>query len=598
VDESIHALLRRNCDSTLPGVSDPVAGLESWESQAPSTTLMPRMQTFETYPPPSIEQQQPIAHGRTNTNGGLDSSHIEGDQDRLRDAREDLLGARYQLKNKRGELRDLRQKTGLEEGAVINQLRQAFQERDIEFPVELKIAFNSVIRLRDSLGIFEGSYEEEEEKYDNLEWDYTKKEEDFVAKWIGDQVDIPPTQGKSGGTNDPNLPFYGLAEIGEPSIEFEEPRPESTNFFQNGMRQPPEYSEIIWTHSKQQSASTAPENYQRRHSYSQSNLCRQDVAANYPLPRANSETGVSEARMKWTDTRKRIDTWILDTVSCSHYQKLILRSMLAQDDLDYTTWWKLVTQNWISDSPSTPPSGMDGNESINSIETVHPPIAFGAVSSVSGKANTEHPELESEFHSTPDRVKDLSAQSTGTSVTTDSIHRQNEMHDFGKSEMLSLTSLEQSEGQPEGVSSPQTIISVEKIPSENYGSNFGPAGILDPSLTTKNRHKEPKTASRSTASENDLPGDTVPGHFPHHIRRSSNPEPRRFIPIHHQLRHHEDFIKSIRPYSSDFAQIEHTVHTILFPRTYGQRPPSPPETRTQSPRNPRLEISQGRSPKT
>lgn len=564
------------------------------------------MPICETYSAPSRQYQQPIAYDRSNTNENLDNRQIEGEEDQLRDAREDLLGARYQLKNKREELRDLRQKTGLEEGAVISQLRQTFQERNIEFPVELKNAFISVIRLRDSLGILEGNYEEEEEKYDNLEWNYTQKEEDFVARWTEGVEDIPQSSGKLVGTNSLSPPFYGPVETGEIPIEFQVPRPGPTDFFIDDMQQSPEFGEAIWKHSKQQSASTTPEKYQRRHSLSESNSSRQGVAAIFPLPRANSETGVSEARLKWTDTRKRIDTWLLDAVSCSHYQRSILRSMLAQDDLDYATWWKLVTQNWISDSPSTPPPGMEGNESIISMETIHPPIAFGAVSAVGGKADTERPEMESESHSTPDPVDNLSAQSTGTSVTTDSyhmlhsvvFHQQNKIPDFRKSEMLSLESLEQPEGHLEGSSSPRTIVSVEMSPLDDQRSIPGPEGILYTS-STKARLKERRMASRSTASENDIPRDIVVEHLLHHIRQSSNPEPRRFIPIHHQLRHHEDAITSFLPYSPYFDRTEHTVppDAFLSPRGYGQRPPSPPKTHSPSPRNLGLEIVQSRSPK-
>jgi hypothetical protein len=585
-DENIYALLQRSYDPTLPGQSGPVAGLESRE---------PQMPTFQTYSTLSSQHQQPIAYGRSNTNESLDNRHIEGDEDRLRDAREDLLGARYQLKNKRGELRDLRQKTGLEEGAVISQLRQAFQERNIEFPVELENAFTSVIRLRDSLGILEGNYEEEEEKYDNLEWNYTQNEEDFVARWTGGVMNIPPSPGKPVGTNGLSPPFHRPAETGEISIEFQGPQPLPADFFIDDMQQSPELRGTIWKHSKQESASTTPAKNQRRHSFSESNSSRQGVAGIYPLPRANSETGVSEARLKWTDTRKRVDTWLLDAVSCSHYQKSILRSMLAQDDLDYATWWKLVTQNWISDSPSTPPLGMDGNESIISMETIHPSIAFGAVSAVRGKADTERPEMESESHSTPDPVENLSARSTDTSVTSDSyrqlhsvvVHQQSKIPDFRKSEILSLVSLKQSEGQLEGSSSPRTIMSVETAPSDDQCCIPGPAGTLYTSSTTKTWHKERRMALRSTASDNDIPRDTVVGHLLHHIRRSSNPEPRRFIPIHHQLRRYEDAITSSLPYSPYFDRAEHTVppDAFLSPRGYGQRPPSPPKNRSPSPRN-------------
>jgi hypothetical protein len=101
----------------------------------------------------------------------------EQQENLLQNARERLHGTGFRLKDQREELRDLQQKTGLVEGAVINQLRIVFQDRDLDFPVGFEIAFERALTLRESLGSLEGTYEEEEKEYDNLEGNYTQKEE-------------------------------------------------------------------------------------------------------------------------------------------------------------------------------------------------------------------------------------------------------------------------------------------------------------------------------------------------------------------------------------------------------------------------------------
>ena len=349
---------------------------------APADICEPPLNRHQT----SVVQEPPNNIVRL-TNHSVDE--IEREEEQLRDLRDDLLGARYNLKTHRDKIRQLRQRAGVEEGSIISQLRTVFQTMNVQFPVDIDNALARINELRDNLGLIEAKYENEEEKYDQLEWQCTQKEESLIAKLLSQQI-VHTGEEKIVGMDQqaPVSSKHGITPTGFPELQ-----PEMIALSGLGYEKPLPITEALLQNLEQDAASTPPHECRALPSFLEHDLTNPvDKPVPY-IPNATNETAVSQAYLDWNKTRKRVDKWILDTVSCSHYQQLILKSLISQDDLDVTTWWRLLTQHWTEDDWSTPPLGMNAPDSLYvSREAVQTPVITVSVLASSKNGDPERPQ--------------------------------------------------------------------------------------------------------------------------------------------------------------------------------------------------------------
>lgn len=534
---------------------------------------------FENTLPPETLPVEPYS---ASSNPPLRSSGqmgaIERQEDQLRDVRERLLGSRFKLKDQRGELRDLRQKTGLAEGAIIDQLRIVFQDRNIDFPVELEIAFARALTLRDSLGSLEGTYEEEEEKYNDLEWDCTKKEENYLTGLIshnGNAMDAANNARSDDATLYAPVPRDNdISPTGFPDL-----RPDV-------FMRPFQISEAALQMFEEHSSSNIPKAPRSTFGYDQPGEGT-DIYSS--LPRTSSETSTSQAHLDWNRIKMRVDTWILDSVSCSQYQKLVLKSLFSKDDVDDATWWNLVTQQWNSESPSTPPTGMNAEDSLYiSLDTPHLPVAERPIVASRNRVDTECHEAEevSQEHLMLDDEQDVHAQSIGKSSPKASSNPPGHKPQARNMEVAGLQIVVPSKPQ-ESVEmlhrhddSLEVVTSLERLPAKSQTIN---PELGNSQLTIQKQISDPNQETFAILLENNTTGNTIDGFSPQHHRHWSNPElQRRPTEIAHP-KHHEDPASEFRPHSPDLDSVDNALRQGIFLTPYRyRRPISPPRTRSQS----------------
>jgi hypothetical protein len=513
---------------------------ESWSSSEERPKSMPPTDDMGT----THEDERPrIPNNSRHDLPQLNSDNInqiEREEDLIRDAREGLLGSRFRLKDKRGELRDLRQKTGQEEGALISQVRKIFQEKNIAFPIELENSFARVLGLRDTLGLVEGSFEEEEEKYDQLEWDYTEKESEFVAKWTDQKPSVLERE-RAAKSQDRNLHEFEQMELGTMTAGFPVLRPET--ILVGGQQPLPITEAALKDFEQRSSASRLPQS-----------LPNHVNGMSSPLPMSYNGTAIIEADLAWNNTRKLIDDWILDTVSCSRHQKLILRSLISQDNLDDATWWRLVTRYWDKDGQIIPPKGMHAEESCSSDDIVIPQVASAPANALSDKAETGHVELQhvsrkaAVSDTKTDRHKSFTKE-PNTMGFDDQPELESDHLNFEDLNIQSsttsldivLTTVDEQPGNPFvpqiATSSEQQLESNEGIP-QTLSSGHCQGTTQD----TKSKYNHELCAKPFIVGEG-----TIPRTKRYHIRHISNPEQGRLIPTVYQPKYHEDPNTTFRP---------------------------------------------------
>jgi hypothetical protein len=323
-------------------------------------------------------------------------------QEDLQDGREELLGLRFALRAQRKELSNIRQQTGMLEGVVYNQLSQLLREHGVLFPRQLEDAHERLGALRDRLGFSEVEYDQDEQRYNGLEFKYTQKEGNFI--------EMLSTTGRA-----PSM----SQNIGKQMIETEYltrhaggARDDSDIF---GEDQPRNYEPTL-------SIETSSDSLARKDSPAQGlptdNLLRarlvlmkvqphsysgRDSSTQKTVLPALSESALPQARLDWPATIKRIDSWLRTTpaVCCSRVQKSPLKSFLSQERREDPSWWKLFVKHWNSDpeenvdlidlenysltsreTPTAPASSSSANMTLQSLRVTdpnHPPNAPASV---------------------------------------------------------------------------------------------------------------------------------------------------------------------------------------------------------------------------
>lgn len=303
-------------------------------------------------------------------------------QEEVEELRERTLTERMKLERKRKQLREIRTKAGDVEAQLITQLREVFEQHNIEFPPKLLALYNDVQATRDRLGGLEDDYNEAEAEYGTLEWTYGSRESKFYQKFGGSGGG---SSASSESSEYPVLPdgpeaqyssalgelemlkeqlselqrehaeqleeknrreLYGLP-ISIPDASFLEDFPRWEEDLQRDIKaaefKAQQLQDELKPHEQHKGSRRASD------SYLSTPIKVSTVQHVINIPQ--SESALASLVEQFTDKRKRISDWILESLKCSPFERARLKSRIGIDDLDDDAWWKLVVQYWNQNEP-------------------------------------------------------------------------------------------------------------------------------------------------------------------------------------------------------------------------------------------------------
>jgi hypothetical protein len=320
---------------------------------------------------PSTSPRLPMAEGHTSVR--MESDGATQAQEDLQDAREDLLGFRFALRSRRKELTRLRQETGEVEGAIFSYIQKVFHDNRIPFSDELLKDYHRLDTLKDRLGFSEVEYDEEEQKYNGLEYEYTQKESSFIDTRVNR---ISPSAPKDRyqqnyATEDLTKFAEGPNGIGAHTICYSQ---ESSNHSgletvrHNHSNQSQDHDANGGIESLSSRRSHDPNTIKGTSSLPQLSSLHGYLAHTEAPSVSNSESALQYARKHWPDTLRRIDLWILDAIKCSPLQKAFLKNVLSEAGLNDPLWWELVLKYWSStEYDNFPPPIDDSHLSMDDV---------------------------------------------------------------------------------------------------------------------------------------------------------------------------------------------------------------------------------------
>ena len=320
-----------------------------------NTPPAPQQATF--LPPPP-----PFAGGKAVD----DSLNLVGDaeqeQDDLRDARDELLGARFRLQASRKELGDLRHESGARDGHVFSMVRRLIVDRPNDLMHEFEAALEEASKLRDRLGLLEASYEEAEQRYNTMEWKYTRKESSFVGRLLPSDNFLAE---RSGNTKE-------LAEMAE-LTRFAGPQQDLSE--EAVLQTYP--SKLRTSEDKKHGLSDVLLETQAGELLSSTSSCKRSffprpnptLTGSLPSPseekiaapsmtesqigpfdiRRNNVTGGTDTQLAWAMKSIRIDQWLRDVLAMSPLQQAQLKAMYY---LDFLTDNQPTERYWDSNAVS------------------------------------------------------------------------------------------------------------------------------------------------------------------------------------------------------------------------------------------------------
>ncbi|KAH7081327.1 hypothetical protein BKA63DRAFT_561874 [Paraphoma chrysanthemicola] len=278
---------------------------------------------------------------------------IEEHQEDLRDAREVVVGSRFRLRTKRQELRATRETASSQSGSAFTLIRKFLLEQKVALPQQIEYAMEDAETWRDRLGEREVDYELAEEQYNRDEWNYTEREKKFVedifVSMRGASSKLTPLGGSA-----QDLTSYSIG------VEMPEPHEYAPDITDVGNLAPDitlDYSNLSATMFTQDDYAVEPETNRARLSTSHSLYAvpnRREQQEKL-LTRPYSETDLAPLRFEWSDTRKRIEGWLLEALEGSKVQQAQLWNVLSSSGVNDKDWWQLVIRNWASDSPGNNP---------------------------------------------------------------------------------------------------------------------------------------------------------------------------------------------------------------------------------------------------
>jgi len=268
----------------------------------------------------------------------------------LRIEREKLHGVRVRLRNQRQELSTTREKAAVQAATAFDLLKRYLLERDVEVPQNIRYAIEDADIWRNRLGGQELEFQQAEEKYNLDEWTYTEKEKQAVDTLF--ESTTPPASAPSAPPDTQVLTqfSFGLSEV-----EADTPIPELASSPDDVLdtEEPPSQRKPELAADEPSTGETPTTRNRVVTSVSLGNIPKQLLERVQPIARPYSENDLTQVRLNWTNTRGRIEGWLLDALENSSLQKAQLRNVLSSDTLDYDNWWQLVLQHWKSDSPSS-----------------------------------------------------------------------------------------------------------------------------------------------------------------------------------------------------------------------------------------------------
>ncbi|KAF1832450.1 hypothetical protein BDW02DRAFT_581207 [Decorospora gaudefroyi] len=316
----------------------------------PPPPLTPPPPPLPTLVPPNYEGYSPLADRTSIQRQTNWAERIQQRQEDIRDLRDELVGSRFRLAQKRRELRTLREKAGVQAGSAFSSIQKFLHERGFNLPDEIASAFSIATSLRDELGLIEADYDEAEDEYDTSEWEYTKKETDFVDTLADMEQTILPAPA---GLRVQSEATQGLTHRSQgPSEDWD------FSMSEHMPRSSPTCANVDAPDTAVKSPDVLPAcgrdfTFKDRTATSLSDLgfSSSGVQKARPIYRSFSETDLEHARLDWPSHRGRLDIWLLDALWCSPLEKVRLRALLSERGLDDDSWWNLVNQHWNAESP-------------------------------------------------------------------------------------------------------------------------------------------------------------------------------------------------------------------------------------------------------
>jgi hypothetical protein len=298
---------------------------------------------------------------------------IEEHHEELRDAREKLIGVRFRLRARREELRTTREKAAVQAGSAFDLVKRFMLGQGYDLPQNVRQAIEDADNWRDRLGIRELEFEQAEEAYNLEEWKYTEEEKKFVDDLSTNTPLAPASLAPPFGAFDTRgltRLSFGISDADDalavPEVPTISPNVLDLTHLSEDSRKTEQSRVKGLLHF------TAPPKRNWASMFHATTLI--DRHTQFRLrSRPYSETDLGDARLKWSDTRNRIEEWLLETLEHSGLHRARLRSQLSNTKLDDETWWKLVCEHWSSDTPEgevihtgdTVASTIDGSQPVS-----------------------------------------------------------------------------------------------------------------------------------------------------------------------------------------------------------------------------------------
>jgi hypothetical protein len=287
-------------------------------------------------PPPFMTDTLPRPHPGASQSDFL--AELEHEQDDLRDARDEVLGARFRLQAQRKELRDLRQESGSKDGHVLSLIYHFLHENNIDLPQFVEEQVEEASELRDQLGLLEADYDEAEMKFNTSEWKYTRKESRFVEGLLDNDFGPNSTAFKEKEN-------HTTADLTRFAGEHPFDRLASMTAETNGSIYTPKVSRSNISH-------LIPS-----HNLDITDIRRtSSLRSTWSAPRSTRLDSTSEelAQKAWSEKIYDIDRWLLETTSDSLLQKAQLKAFHFSYFRDDKYWWRQVEKTWNSNNQETP----------------------------------------------------------------------------------------------------------------------------------------------------------------------------------------------------------------------------------------------------
>lgn len=270
---------------------------------------------------------------------------VEEKHEALRDVRDNLLGSRFRLRERRNELSKIREKAAIRAGSAHSCVLQHLHAIGVDLPPDIQRALGEADALRNTLGTQEVEYEEAEKEYDRQEWDYTTKEARFIvdltesapapsqpqrsSSLVHHQVSPNQTLGAK-DTGDSvagsGSIFAPIMDLGNASLEIEDDLSESHKTVTGNTKR---LSDL----SRRFSTCTDPLGH--------------DAVDQIVL----GELDIGHTGQRWVKTQRYIDEWLLTNLTSSIHEKARLKSLSSTKQLAYEDWWRLVRQEWFRGTP-------------------------------------------------------------------------------------------------------------------------------------------------------------------------------------------------------------------------------------------------------